>query len=48
MYIPDSERLRNGEQMLATAYIYDCEYFLVDQLQYGGDITYVGYPSSDK
>lgn len=48
VYIPDSERLRNGEQMLATAYIYDCEYFLVDQLQYGGDITYVGYPSSDK
>ena len=48
VYIPDSERLRNGEQMLATAYIYNCEYFLVDQLQYGGDITYVGYPSSDK
>ena len=46
-YVPDSQRIRAGEQMLATSYIYDFEYFLVDQLQYGDEITYVGYPSSD-
>lgn len=46
-YVPDSQRIRAGEQMLATSHIYDFEYFLVDQLQYGDEITYVGYPSSD-
>ncbi len=44
-YISDDQGVREGKQLVASAYVSDLEYYLMQISQYGGDVTFVGYPT---
>ena len=41
----ETARIAAGKQMLASAYIYDFDYSKMYKAVFGGDITYIGYPT---
>jgi ABC-type glycerol-3-phosphate transport system substrate-binding protein len=45
-YEDDTERIKTGRQLMTNSYISDFTWFLMEQVQYGGNVTYVGYPST--
>jgi ABC-type glycerol-3-phosphate transport system substrate-binding protein len=47
-YEDDSTRIMSGKQMLAQFYAYDFQYFQMYKAMFGGDVTFIGYPTESR